>query len=218
MIKEDNNAESNDLAEALKANEEFKASNDAMAKELEEMKAQLKKAKDDVRGAKAALTKSKNRQVVNSTRFEAENTQVGQDGTAHFDDDSNDLIHVEQGTLDDPWKIDKLKMLEFMNEPVEVEIHTVSDDSPTAYKTFDISINGETEWFTRGQVKTVKRMFVYGLCTAKKTGYGCREQKNPHTGRQEYVYDSDTGLRYPFSVINDTPEGFAWLRRALREA
>jgi hypothetical protein len=184
----------------LSANEEFAQANDKLAEENAGLKQQLS-------GQGAMINKL-------MKRFEAMEQQIGQDGTAHFDDTS--LVRVEGKTLDDPDMLKKLQMEAFMEEMVTVEISEVSEEQ--ADHGFPIFVNGQCEIFFRGERKAIKRKFVEGLARAKKTGYRNVLKVDRDTGEQEYVWPSKTGLRYPFSVIEDKNRmGADWLRSVLRQ-
>jgi hypothetical protein len=110
----------------------------------------------------------------------------------------------------------KLQMEAFMEEMVTVEISEVSEEQ--ADHGFPIFVNGQCEIFFRGERKAIKRKFVEGLARAKKTGYRNVLKVDRDTGEQEYVWPSKTGLRYPFSVIEDKNRmGADWLRSVLRQ-
>jgi hypothetical protein len=181
-----------ELEQAIQANEEFAAEN-----------------------ARLHALLAKNTPVTpNKREFIAEDHQVGQDGIARFEGD--ELIHVEQRTLDDPLMSEKLSMLKFMEEPVRVHIHDVSEDQ--ADLGFTVEVNGQAVVFNRGEEKTVARKFVEGLARAKKTSYRNQLRVDQTTGEQEYIHPSKTGLRYPFSVVEDrNAKGRDWLQAVLRQ-
>lgn len=107
----------------------------------------------------------------------------------------------------------KAEMEQFLNEKVEVYVHPTSEKN--ADRIFCISVQGKHEWFVRGQKKVVARRHVFGLATARPTTYSNEEYHNPQ-GFQDYRYPTYTGLRYPFSVTNDTPKGIAWLDQVMK--
>ena len=205
-MTEENKSEAS-LEEALKANEEFNEENERLKQELKEAKRQATMNKNKLEKLKAGA-------AFNATRFEAEDQQVGQDGDRYFEGD--EIVQVDMKKLDDDVLKGKMDILRFMEELVTVEIHDVSEEN--ADHGFTIWVNGKPETFYRGQSKTVKRMFVEGLARARKTGYKCVERINPETGIKEYIYPSHTGLRFPFSVLEDrNPKGREWLKQTLRQ-
>ncbi len=108
---------------------------------------------------------------------------------------------------------DKAEMERFLNEKVEVYVHPTSERN--ADRIFSISVQGKQEWFVRGQKKVVARRHVFGLATARPTTYSNEEYQSPQ-GFQDYRYPTYTGLRYPFSVTNDSPKGIAWLDQVMK--
>jgi hypothetical protein len=118
--------------------------------------------------------------------------------------------------VDRPVDLEKLAMLAFMEELVEVEIHTTAD--PTAEQIFEVGNNGNIELFKRGERKTVKRKFVNELATRKVTTFTQERRRNERTGVMEDVQIPHTSLRYPFSVTHDDhPRGRDWLRATLAQ-
>jgi hypothetical protein len=189
--------ESVNVEELLGANQEFADENARLQAELKAVRAQL----------------AKNRPAIRSGAIDAEDFQVGQDGIAKFEGDT--LITPEFRTMDDPRMIRKMEIEKFMAEPVTVQISDVSEDQ--ADIGFVIEVNGDKEFFRRGETKTVKRKFIEGLARAKKTAFKNQQSTNAN-GEPEFIYPSKTGLRYPFSIMNDAnPRGAQWLQSVLRQ-
>lgn len=114
-----------------------------------------------------------------------------------------------------PVNPEKLAMLAFMEELVEVHIHTTTDEN--AEQVFQVFNNGLSETFTRGETKTVKRKFVEGLARSKITTYRQKESIAPD-GSKVYAQIPSTGLRYGFSVTRDDhPRGADWLKATLAQ-
>lgn len=117
---------------------------------------------------------------------------------------------------DHPLDQERLAMLEFMNEPVTIRIATTTDKN--AAQVFEININGNMEFFRRGEVKTVKRHFVDLMLRLKETSYSQKEVLNPE-GIKDILHIPHTGLKYDFSIERDTnPLGNSWKRAVLAEA
>jgi hypothetical protein len=111
---------------------------------------------------------------------------------------------------------EKVQMMAFMNEDIEVHIHSTTDKE--AEQVFELFINGERQLFRRNEKKVVKRKFVDLLARLKPTTYTHRELTRSD-GVRDIQYNMHTGLRYPFSVIRDPhPRGNDWLRSVLAEA
>ena len=104
----------------------------------------------------------------------------------------------------------------FMEEPVKVMVHESTDPNevPVPY----VGVNGRNQFFIRGKEQTVKRKFVEVLARAKLTRYKT-EIINDAQGNVRQRMIPATGLRYPFSVVEDkNPNGHAWLKKVLAEA
>lgn len=118
--------------------------------------------------------------------------------------------------VDRPVDPEKVAMLAFMAEKVEVHIHTTSD--PNADQIFEVFNNGDRELFRRGERKVVQRRFVNELAMRKITTY-TQEVKADAYGVPVQVQVPHTALRYPFSVTRDDhPRGADWLKYALASA
>ena len=111
---------------------------------------------------------------------------------------------------------EKLAMLKFMDDSVTVHIHSTTNKEDE--QIFEFFNNGRREVFRRNEKKTVKRYFVDMLARAKITTY-TQETVVDSAGVKQIKNIPHTGLRYPFSVINDPhPLGPSWLNAVLAEA
>ena len=129
-------------------------------------------------------------------------------------DDSN-IGEARVLDVDSPEFKDKAELLRFYAEPVTVMIHETAEEQ--ADSNFAISVNGVPEVFWRGETKTVKRMYVEGLCRAKPVAFGNVEYTDD-AGVRKFKWPASRGLRYGFTVVEDkNPRGGAWLRRTLAE-
>ena len=106
--------------------------------------------------------------------------------------------------------------LAFMEEHVEVTVHTTSDRNADPFPF--VAVNGRKQYFQRGLVQKVRRKYVERLARART-----------NTVMQEYYVDANGNnairnvpvgsLTYPFSVVADpNPRGRAWLEKILQEA
>lgn len=108
---------------------------------------------------------------------------------------------------------EKGAMLAFMNEDITVRIATTTDKN--ADQVFEVTVNGRTELFRRGETKTVKRYFVDRLAHLKQTSYIQRDAVND-AGIKQKLMDPNTAIRYDFAVIRDAnPMGEHWLKATL---
>lgn len=200
------------LAEAAEANSEFAEENTRLHDENDALRKELADNSKRLSDIEAML--AKNNPVSLSKTIEPEEMQIGQDHSFEFDRDNN-VIQEATTTLDDPRMLEKLATETFMNEPVTVHIQESNDDQSDM--AFTIEVNGKKEFFREGEAKTVKRMFVEGLARAKKTTYR-NVKKKDDDGENAYAYLPKTGVRYPFSVVEDrNPNGRDWLTAILRQ-
>ena len=103
----------------------------------------------------------------------------------------------------------------FFNEIVHVKI--LDDARPNAEQTIQTSVNGVNQFFIRGQVTKVKRMFLEVLARARPYNLSTPEYVDS-TGNKATKINKTFGLSYPFQVLRDpNPDGPAWLERTLLE-
>jgi hypothetical protein len=156
---------------------------------------------------------AKNRPVRRRQSVEASDQKVGQDGVREFDANS-DLPQVKvepPGRHSAKWKED----MAFANEMVRVVVH--EDTNERAHPFPEVTVNGRTQRFVRGEEQMVRRCYVEKLARMKLTAYGNVKTKDVD-GEDVYRYPQRTGLVYPFAVIDDSEKGKAWLKRILAEA
>lgn len=109
---------------------------------------------------------------------------------------------------------DKLEIELFMQELVCVRLADSTDDTQIPIPQ---SINsGKIQYFVRGKIQWVKRLYLEPLARAKKTTYS-QTLVTHDNGVQAYMQIPHTSLMYPFEVIEDTQKGRAWLSRILAE-
>ena len=146
--------------------------------------------------------------------------EIGESGDVEFadlkhEDDEPSLIIPAKGDLDDPMVKQQFDYEQFMAMPVKVMIQTTNEED--AQDVFDISVNGRTVMFHRGETKTVPRYIVEGLARAKPSTFKNVEYTDEDQIRK-VKWPSTSGLRHPFSVIQDQhPRGPDWLAHVLRQ-
>ncbi len=148
--------------------------------------------------------------------------QIGQDDTPRTLSSTGDAADSLSPTVIEPvdrplsgMDQEKLAMLKFMEDELEIHVHSTSDK--WAEQIFEIFVNGKREVFRRNETKRVKRYFVDRLARLKPTTYTQREVVN-RDGIKDILFDPHTGLKYPFSVRYDPhPLGNDWLRSVLAE-
>lgn len=117
---------------------------------------------------------------------------------------------------DHPLDKERIAMLAFMEEMVTIRMASITERN--GENVFEITINGRTELFRRGETKTVKRYFVDRLMRLKPTVFG-QEMVTNNEGVKSYIYPPHSGLKYDFSIErDDNPLGKSWQRAVLSEA
>jgi hypothetical protein len=125
--------------------------------------------------------------------------------------DAVENIKIAETIYDD----EKMAMLAFMNETIEIRVATTSD--PNAEQVFEININGRPFLFKRGETKVVPRYVADRLARMKVTRYTHAEVLN-NEGIKDVVYTPITSLKYDFMVTKDgNRHGDSWLRSILAE-
>lgn len=100
----------------------------------------------------------------------------------------------------------------FANEMVKVRVHPSTDRNANPIP--DVYVNGRVQRFPRGQEIDVRRCFVEKLARSMATTYGNVKTQGPD-GEDRYIYPGSTAEVYPFTVIDDTQKGQAWLKSIL---
>ena len=100
----------------------------------------------------------------------------------------------------------------FMNEIVTVRVHPSTDRN--AHPLPDIYVNGRVQRFPRGEEINVRRCFVEVLARARLTTHGNQKIQDAN-GDDKYIYPAHTAEVYPFTVINDSQKGEAWLKSVM---
>ena len=159
-------------------------------------------------------------QPVRSTRqfVETEEQQVGQDRPRNMKSTGPARQSLDPAIVQPvevPVSRQKLDLLAFMEEPVTVHVHDTTD--PTAVPIPPVWNDGRSQFFIRGQDQVVKRKFIEVLARCKRTIYS-QEKYTDGVGNEAYRQIPHTALLYPFSVVEDTAKGRAWLKAILAEA
>jgi hypothetical protein len=158
-------------------------------------------------------TDAKNNPVIRSKTIETQEQVIGQANDRHFVGNQLSDNKVVLATENDLLDHDKLANLAFMDEKVTIRPATSTD--PNAEQVFEITINGKSELFRRGEAKTVRRCFVDRMCMLKETVFDCKLVDKE--GERQYIYPQTTGLKYDFSMLrDDNPKGADWLAFSLR--
>lgn len=102
----------------------------------------------------------------------------------------------------------------FMNEMVEIQLASTTDDNAPPHVTFNC--NGLNQTFFRDVPVRCRRMFVELLARCKETKY--TQIRDPLEMDRMHMKER-TAVVYPFNVLHDpNPKGGAWLRAVMAEA
>lgn len=147
--------------------------------------------------------------------LDASEQQVGQPGVAVMSSVGDAVLEKPDIQIVGAEALgDKAAQLAFMEEPVVVMVHTTTDpQEPSIIELFN---DGRRQNFVRGMEQTVKRKFVEVLARCRTDSYGSEEGRD-NDNNPVNRYPKRTGLRYPFSVIHDSPRGTQWLKDILKE-
>ncbi len=173
------------------------------------------------------MTSTEKNIIRNKRSFEPLEQSLGAEGTAVLPSTGEaalhgDIIEKVGGESISPAYREKLAMLKFMEEPLEIMLHESID--PNAEQFIFCAVNGEgagphkMPWLPRGVPVTVKRKHVERLARAKPISLSTFDTTDA-TGALAKGIRSRRALAYPFSVIHDqNPKGPAWLKGVLAEA
>lgn len=98
--------------------------------------------------------------------------------------------------------------LAFMEEIVEVMI-SPSHDSADTTRLVEVSVNGKTQYFIRGEWTKCKRYFLERLLRAKNESwrFAYKHASDGATVQTEYASQF---FRYPVNIRDMNPKGQAW--------
>lgn len=155
---------------------------------------------------------AKHNPVILTKTIETEDIGVGQSEPRKFIGGELSPNLIQLASESEMQDAEKLENLSFMNEKVTVRIASSTDKN--AEQVFEITINGKTELFRRGEVKTVRRCYVDRMCMLKETVFDCKLVESE--GERQYIYPQTSGLKYDFGMVrDDNPNGQAWLKHTL---
>lgn len=150
--------------------------------------------------------------MARTPRIETPNEYLGAANPFNINEIGDGPKEVE--VVDRAFNANMMEMEAFMHEPVTVMVHESTD--PNDVDLVQVSVNGNRQFFQRGNPQTVKRYFVERLARAKRTSY--MQNLDERLGESMNNMTPRHALRYPFSVIEDkNPKGAAWLRQILAE-
>jgi hypothetical protein len=135
-----------------------------------------------------------------------ENTDPRPGVSQTLNDEDSLVAPVGEILHDDPVRY--ANELAFLNEEVEVMILPAFDPNDQA-KLVDVSVNGKTFYFLRGQWRKCPRYVLEVLATAKSQAWEFGTKQAP-TGATMQTQDSSYILRFPHHFKDLNPKGMAW--------
>ncbi len=103
----------------------------------------------------------------------------------------------------------------FMEELVKIRIEPLTEKNPR--KIIDLYVNGKAEWVPVGRPWIMRRKYVEVLARSKPISVQTKhEQPEEALDPQNEVIRSSSA-QFPFSVLQDTPRGIAWLNKIMAE-
>lgn len=107
---------------------------------------------------------------------------------------------------------DAMALEKFMNETVKIRVHGSPEEG--ALPVISVIVNGMIQPIPRDIEVDVKRKYVEALARAKSTSY--RQVTNP-IDPSDIKMVPTTVLSYPFTVVEDSNKGKAWIRKILAQ-
>lgn len=127
-----------------------------------------------------------------------------------YPDDTSEIIPVTASPIDcEKYRED----LAFMHEPVEIMFHLPHDPNDSALLV-ELTVNGEEEYFMKGDWKKTKRYFVEAAARMKRESW-LFDYKKDDLGNPVHTRHAAQSLRYPFAVNDSNPKGQLWLQKVL---
>ncbi len=157
----------------------------------------------------AAATMALNNPVMRETRHEI--PESFDMGNAYFGDDQPIDLMIPQYVPDTEAAKKYQDELNFMAQPVVIAFQTTTERN--AMQLFPIGHNGRRYLFERGKRYRIPRYIVSELIETMPETFGCVEYVDPADGVKKIKYPGQAGLRFPFSVMQDTQEGLRWFGR-----
>lgn len=145
---------------------------------------------------------------------------VGQQGAGRIVMPGLDEVLVREPAeiepiTDSALTMDSLGDIMFMEELVKIRVEPLTEKNPR--KLIDLYVNGVPEWVPVGKPWIMRRKYVEVLARSKPMSVQTRhEQPEESLDPQNEVIRS-TSAQFPFSVLQDTPKGVAWLNKIMAE-
>jgi len=105
--------------------------------------------------------------------------------------------------------------LMFMEELVKIRVEPLTEKNPR--KIIDLYVNGKAEWVPVGRPWIMRRKFVEVLARSKPINVQTKHEQPEESLDPQNEVIRTTSAQFPFSVLEDTPRGIAWLNKLMAE-
>lgn len=122
-------------------------------------------------------------------------------------------IEIEPVTA--PLTTNDFDELMFMEELVKVRVEPLTEKNPR--KIIDLYVNGKPEWVPVGRPWIMRRKFVEVLARSKPINVQTKHEQPEESLDPQNEVIRTTSAQFPFSVLEDTPRGIAWLNKLMAE-
>lgn len=145
--------------------------------------------------------------------------KVGQQGAGTLVMPPLDEVLVREAPaiepVDSDLSMDALGDIMFMEELVKIRIEPLTEKNPR--KLVDLYVNGVAEWVPVGRPWIMRRKFVEVLARSKPMNVQTKHESPEESLEPKNEIIRTTSAQFPFSVLQDTPKGIAWLNAIMAE-
>ena len=135
--------------------------------------------------------------------------------------DDGVIARVDTETVNEAPSKDWIEHQEFLKEMVEIHLSPaqIATTNLKSQMIVSLSVNGKPMTLIRGQNYTLPRCYLQALARCKKAHFIEVEDENAfRRGRNLMQYVRNWIDEFPFSVINDSEKGIAWLKEIRNSA
>ncbi len=111
--------------------------------------------------------------------------------------------------------MDELGDIMFMEELVKIRVEPLQEKNPR--KLIDLYVNGVPEWVPVGRPWIMRRKYVEVLARSKPINVQTKHEQPEESLDPRNEIIRSTSAQFPFSVLQDTPKGIAWLNKIMAE-
>jgi hypothetical protein len=145
---------------------------------------------------------------------------VGQQGAGRLVMPNLDEVLVREAPeiepiVDTSLTMDALGDIMFMEELVKIRVEPLQEKNPR--KLIDLYVNGVAEWVPVGRPWIMRRKYVEVLARSKPINVQTKHESAEESLNPQNEIVRTTSSQFPFSVLQDTPRGIAWLNKIMAE-